>query len=130
MKIITLIARVLLGLGFTVFGANLIHPFLPMPQEKMPDLAQKYMEVMWMGSPYMLAVGIVQLVGGLLVLSGVFTPMGLTLLGPVLVNIMLYHTLIMKGGYSMPLPFVALWLIVFAGYWKSFEGILKPGKAI
>ena len=126
MKIVTIIARSLLGLGFTVFGANLLHPFLPMPAEKMPDLVQKFFDVMMVNSHYMQAVGAFQLVGGLLLLSGFFVPVGLSILGPVLVNIILYHALIMKGGLPMPLVFVALWLVVFAGYWKSFESVLKP----
>ena len=38
MKIATMIARLLLGLTFTVFAINFFHPFLPMPQ--LPDRAQ------------------------------------------------------------------------------------------
>lgn len=30
MKIVALICRILLGLMFVVFGANILHPFMPM----------------------------------------------------------------------------------------------------
>ena len=124
MKILTTIARVVLGLGFTVFGANIIHPFLPMPNIPMPDLATKFVQAL-SGSHYFQVVGAFQLVGGLLILSGYFVPIGLTLLGPVLVNILLFHTLLAHGGFFMPLVFTALYLIVFAGYRSAFAGVFK-----
>ena len=126
MKIITIIARVLLGIGFVIFGANLIHPFLPMPNEKPPELVAEFMDVVMMKTAYMKIVGGFQLVGGLLLLVGRFVPVGLALLGPVLVNILMFHTLVMQGGYMIPLVFAALWLVVFAGYRSAFAGVFKP----
>ena len=126
MKIIIIIARVLLGLAFVVFGANILHPFLPMPKELPPGLAGKFVEAM-AGSRYMQVVGVFQLVGGLILLIGRFVPVGLSLLGPVIVNILLFHVLLMNGGGLVPgLVVTALWLVVFAGYWKAFAGVFKP----
>ena len=82
MKIVTISVRTLLGLGFVIFGANLLHPFIPMPQEKMPDLVMEFMDVVFMKTAFMKVVGVFQLVGGLLLLIGRFVPLGLTLLGP------------------------------------------------
>jgi len=124
MKIVIIIARVLLGLMFTVFGANILHPFLPMPTDPMPDLVGKFFEAMSQ-SHYMQVVGAFQLVGGLILLGGRFVPVGLSLLGPVLVNILLFHTLLAHGGFTIPLVATALWLVVFAGYWNAFAGIFK-----
>lgn len=126
MKIIVIITRTLLGLGFVVFGANLIHPFMPMPKEQPPQIVAEFMDALMVKSAYMQVVGGFQFVGGLLLLIGRFVPAGLTLLGPVLVNILMFHVLVMRGGYAIPLVFVALWLVVFAGYRNAFAGVLKP----
>jgi hypothetical protein len=126
MKVATIIARLLLGLVFTVFGANILHPFLHLPQPQLPDLAVKFFTAL-AGSHYIQVVGVVQLVGGLILLSGYFVPLGLTLLGPVIVNILLFHILLAQEGLApLPLLVAVLWVAAFAGYWKSFEGVLKP----
>ena len=41
MKIATIIARVLLGLVFTIFGSNIFLQFIPMPEQK-PSLATDF----------------------------------------------------------------------------------------
>jgi hypothetical protein len=126
MKIVTIISRVLAGLVFVVFGANLIHPFLPMPKEQMPELAGKFFEAMFK-SHYMQVVGLFQFAGGLLLLIGRFVPLGLTLLFPVIVNILLFHTLLAQGGlFPLPLLVTALWLVVFVEYRSAFAGVFKP----
>ncbi len=94
MKIVVIIVRTLLGLGFVIFGANILHPFLPMPKDPMPPLVAEFMDVVMMKTAYMKVVGGFQLVGGLLLLIGRFVPVGLSLLGPVLVNILMFHALV------------------------------------
>ena len=75
MKILTIIARVLLGLAFCIFGANAFLRFLPMPPPP-PDLAGDYLKV-FMASGYVYFIGGFQLLGGLLLLIGKFVPVGL-----------------------------------------------------
>lgn len=126
MKIIVIIARVLLGLVFVVFGANILHPFLHLPMPPMPEIAMKFYQAL-SASHYIQVVGVIEIVGGLLLLIGYFVPLGLTLLGPVIVNILLFHTLLEHGGLvPFPLVVTVLWLVVFAGNWKAFAGVLKP----
>ncbi|MBC7465626.1 MAG: hypothetical protein H7256_06495 [Bdellovibrio sp.] len=48
MKIAAVIARVLLGLGFIVFGLNIIHPFLSQPPMQEGSLPAQFMAVMWL----------------------------------------------------------------------------------
>src|SRR5258706_6157900 len=76
MKIATVISRVLLGLGFVIFGLNILHPFLNAPPPPEGSLAAQFMVVM-VPSHWMALAGIVQLVCGLLVLAGPTTPFGL-----------------------------------------------------
>ena len=126
MKIITIIARTLLGLGFCHIQSepSSIHCQC---RRRMPQLVLEFMDaVIMIRAAFMKVVGAFQLAGGLLLLIGRFVPVGLSLLGPVLVNILMFHFLVMQGGYMIPLVFAALWLVVFAGYWKSFESVFKP----
>jgi len=89
MKIAALISRILLGLLFTVFGLNGFLHFIPM---KAPTgLAGQYMGALFV-SHYLVVVFLVQLIGGVLLLVNRFVPLALLLLGPVLVNILLFHT--------------------------------------
>jgi uncharacterized membrane protein YphA (DoxX/SURF4 family) len=120
MKIAVLVARILLGLIFVFFGLNGFLNFLhaPMP----PGQAGQYIGVMF-GSFYMYFVSMVQLVGGVLLLSGLFIPLALVLLGPVLVNILLFHISFQPAGLPPGLLSTLLWFIIFFGYRRSFAGI-------
>jgi putative oxidoreductase len=123
MKIAVLIARILLGLIFVLFGLNGFLNFLhaPMPTGQ----AGQYMGVMF-GSFYMHFAFLVQLVGGVLLLSGQFIPLALVLLGPVLVNILLFHISFQPAGLPPGLLSTVLWFIIFFGYRRAFAGIFEP----
>ena len=120
MKIAALIARVLLGLLFLVFGLNGFFNFIHMPPPT--GLAAQYFGVLFI-SHYLVLVFLLQVAGGVLLLANRYVPLALILLGPVLVNILLFHSLMAPEG--LPLAFVAavLWFIVFAGVRKAFAGV-------
>ena len=120
MKTLILIARSLLGLMFLVFGLNGFLHFLHQP---MPTgLALQYLSVM-SASHYMVPVFLLQVVGGALLLANRFVPLALVLLGPVIVNILLYHTLMAPAGLPPGLVALVLWLIVFSSVRSAFAGI-------
>ncbi len=123
MKIAVLIARILLGLMFLVFGLNFLLHFIPM--QTPPGLAGQYMGLLFV-SHYALAVGAFQAIGGAILLSGLYVPLGLTILGPILVNILLFHIFMAPKGIPMALFTTLLWFVVFYGYRKAFAGILGP----
>src|SRR5882724_13697529 len=113
MKIVALIARILLGLIFFVSGLNGFFHFFPMGQ--MPTgLAGQYIGVL-MQSHYIYFVAALQVAGGVLLLVGRYVPLGLTLLGPVIVNILLYHLLMDLKGLPMAILVTILWGIVEIG---------------
>jgi len=87
MKTVRLVARILLGVIFLVFGLNGFLHFIPMPPPE--GLAQEYHHAL-VASHYMDVVMGLQVVGGILLLTGHFLPLALTLLGPVIVNILLF----------------------------------------
>src|SRR5438552_3288871 len=101
MRIAAIIARVLLGLLFVVFGSNIFFHFLPMTPPKPPSpLAVDFSKAL-MESHYMYVVGFVQFAGGFLLLIGRYVPLGLMLLGPVIVNILLFHLFLEPTGLPM-----------------------------
>jgi hypothetical protein len=122
MKIAVLITRILLGLLFTVFGLNGFLHFIPM-QPPPPGLAGQYTGALFQ-SHYLVVVFLLQLIGGLLLLANRFVPLALLLLGPVIVNILLFHVFMSPEGLPMALFAVVLWLVVFAGVRKAFAGVL------
>jgi putative oxidoreductase len=120
MKIAVLSARILLGLLFLVFGLNGFLHFIPMPPPT--GLAGQYMGALFV-SHYLVVVFLLQIVGGVLLLANRFVPFGLLLLGPVLVNIVLFHSFLAPEGLPIALLATVLWLIVFAGVRKAFAGV-------
>jgi putative oxidoreductase len=121
MKIVVLIARILLGIMFVVFGANGFLHFIPMKGE-MPGVAGQFTSAM-MTSHFIYAGFALQLIGGVLLLSGFYVPLALTLLGPVLGFILLFHATMAPGGIGPGLLATVLWFIVFAGVRRAFAGI-------
>ena len=77
-------------------------------------------------SHYFYVVAILQIAGGALCLAGRFVPLGLTLLGPVIVNIMLFHIFLERTGLPMAIAVSALALVVLWDRRSSFAGLLKP----
>jgi putative oxidoreductase len=120
MKIAALISRILLGLLFTVFGLNGFLHFIPMQQPT--GLAAQYMGALFV-SHYLVVVFVLQLVGGVLLLANRFVPLALVLLGPVIVNILLFHATMAPEGLPMILFAIVLWLIVFTGVRQAFAGV-------
>jgi putative oxidoreductase len=123
MKIVTIIARILLGLMFVVFGLNGIHPFMPMgPMPAGP--AGQYMAAL-AAVHYMVFVCSLMVISGVLFLAGRFVPLALTLLGPILVNILLFHALFLHAGFQPGVLATLLWLIVFWRHRAAFAGIFQ-----
>ena len=123
MKIATIIARVLLGLMFVVFGSNIFLHFIPMPPQQ-PSLATDFSKAL-MESHYMYVIGLLQVSGGLLLLIG-RVPLGLMLLGPVIVNILLFHIFLEPSGLPMAIVVAALTLFLLWRYRTNFAGVVKP----
>ena len=121
MKIVTLIARLLLGLIFVVFGLNGFLNFInmgPMPS----GLAGQFIGALAL-SHYFWVVAALQIAGGALLLLNRFVPLALVLLGPVIVNIILYHVFLNPIGSGPAIVVTILWGIVFYHNRQHFSGI-------
>ena len=120
MKIASLISRYLLGLIFVVFGANGFLHFIPMPPP--PGVAGQFMGALFV-SHVLVVIFLLQLAGGILLLAGRYVPLALVLLGPVIVNIVLFHAFMAPSGLPLATVVVLLWLLVAWSVRSAFEGI-------
>jgi uncharacterized membrane protein YphA (DoxX/SURF4 family) len=121
MKIVTLIARLLLGLICLVFGLNGFLNFInmgPMPA----GLAGQFIGALAL-SHYFWVVAALEVAGGALLLVNRLVPLALVLLGPVIVNIILYHVFLNPSGAGLAAVVTVLWVIVFYSYRQYFSGI-------
>ena len=121
MRIAALIARYLLGLIFVVFGLNAFLQFIPMGPPP-TGLAGQFIGALFQ-SHYLWVVAVLQIAGGALLLVNRYVALGLVLLGPVIVNILLYHLLLNPVGMGMAVLVTALWFIVFYAHREAFAGI-------
>jgi putative oxidoreductase len=125
MKIVSMIARQLMGLVFAFFGANLLFHFLPNPPLP-PGPARDFTTVM-ATTHYLAVAGSFQLVPGILLLINRYVPLALTVLAAEIVNILTTHTLVLHGNGLIPFPIlvVILWLLVFWRVRSAFAGIFQ-----
>jgi putative oxidoreductase len=127
MKIVSVISRYLLGLIFVVFGLNGFLNFIHQPPPTNPLALQFFIAV---GSSHFAAFFFaVQLIGGLLLLSGFFVPLALTLLAAELYNILAFHLTLAPATIAPALVASMLWVLVFLEHRQSFNGVLAPKPA-
>lgn len=123
MKVATIIARVLLGLIFVVFGSNAFLHFIPMPP--LPQgVTGEYLHAFF-ASGYVYVIGGLQFIAGLLLLNGRFVPLGLTILGAIIVNIWCFHILMAPEGVPPAIVVTVLELFLLWRYRAAFAGILR-----
>ena len=127
MKIASVIARYLLGLMFTVFGLNGFLNFIHQPPPTNPLAIQFFVAIS--ASHFAAFFFAVQLVGGLLLLSGFYVPLALTLLAAELYNILAFHLTLAPASIAPALVAAVLWVLVFLQYRASFQNILAAKPA-
>lgn len=126
MKIAAIICRYLLGLIFLVFGLNGFLQFIPMGP--MPTgVAGQFLGAL-MQSHYTVIVAGLQLAGAILLLVNRYIPLALTLLAPIIVNIVLFHALMAPAGLPIALVVTVLWILLFLSVRSAFTGIFQARR--
>ena len=126
MKVMVVIARILLGLLFLVFGFDKLVPFIPaqIPSGDAGALAKLMMAHHWMQF-----YGVVETTSGLLLLVGRFVPLALTLLAGMIVNILLFDATLIPQALPPGLVAGVLELFLVYAYRASFAGIFAATQA-
>lgn len=128
MKKAVLVARILLGLIFFVFGLNGLLHFLPM--QPIPGDAGTLTTIMAQHG-WIQFVSVLQVIGGLLLLVGRYVPMGIVILSPIIINILLFHVLL-TGGKEIAPGLVAALLDIFLiwAYRLSFRALFDAAPEV
>jgi hypothetical protein len=125
------IARYLLGAGFVLFGLNGFLHFLPQPPAP-PAAAMSFAgALLATGYMFPLIKG-TEVIAGLLLLSNRWVPLALTLLAPVLVNIVAFHLFLAPAGLAIPFVLLAAELYLAWSYRDAYAPMLRarvPPKA-
>lgn len=118
MRVVVIIARVLLGLVFFVFGLNGLHPFMQNPPAP-PAAAAFFGALLATHYMFFLIFG-TQVLGGALLLIGVAVPFALTILAPIIVNIIFFHSFLSPDLLPMALVVAAFELFLVWYYRAAF----------
>jgi uncharacterized membrane protein YphA (DoxX/SURF4 family) len=118
-----LVARVLLGLVFTVFGLNGFFGFMSMPP--MPDAANDFMGALAQSGYFMPFLKAIETLAGIALLIGLFAPVALVLLAPVIINITLFHVFLAPGGLGMALVLCVLALYLGWSYRDAYRPMFQ-----
>ena len=127
MKITSIVARYMLGLMFTVFGLNGFLNFIHQPPPANPLAMQFFVAVST--SHFAAFFFAMQLLGGLLLLSGYFVPLALTVLAAELYNILAFHLTLAPASIAPALVASVLWVLVFLQYRENFNSIFSAKPA-
>ncbi len=126
-KLAAHIARVLLGLIFLVFGLNGFLRFIPMPPPA--GAAAEFLYGLVKAQYFLPFMAFVQLVCGILLLSGSLIPFALLLLFPITLNIFLFHLTLDPAGLGMALLIMAANILLAVYYWPVYKPIFKIDNA-
>ena len=123
MRIATAIVQRMLGFIFLAFGLNGFLHFIPnMP---MPNPAIQFFLGL-AATGYMLPMlFITQAVAGALLIVGIYVPLALALLAPVVLNIVLFHVFLAPAGLPVALIVAALELYLAWAYRDAFAPMLR-----
>lgn len=119
-----LIARFALGALFLVFGLNGFFHFLPQPAKPPPPEALAFAGALFQtGYMFPLIKG-TEVFAAALLLSGRYVPFALTLLAPIVVNIVAFHVFLAPGVGPLAIAFTALGLGLYLAWTE--RAVFKP----
>ena len=118
MRTVVIVARILLGLVFLIFGLNGLLHFMPNPPEPQPAVA--FFGAL-AGTGYMFALIFgTQVMGGALLVLGVAVPFALVILAPVIVNIVAFHLFLSPALLPMAIVVAAIEALLAWHYRGAF----------
>ena len=118
MKIAVNIARILMGLVFLIFGLNKFLNFIP--AQMPPGTAGQFAGILFT-THYLWVIALIEIACGVLFILNRYVALALTLTGPVLVNILLFHALMAPSGLPLGIVLALLWFVVFSSHRTAFS---------
>ena len=110
---ILFVVSLLFGLMFINSGLNKFFNYMPMPEdmpESMMNLMTAFMQISWL----MPLIGVAEIIGGILVTIPKYRALGAIIIFPVMVGILLTHSINAPSGLPMALILLAInvWIII------------------
>ena len=122
MKIVAVVARLLLGLAFLIFGLNGFLNFLPAPP--LTGYMEQFTSVLF-ASHYSIAVFGFQVLIGVLLLTNQYVPLALAMLAPILVNILTFHATMNPQGIGPGIICTILWIVLVYRYRSHYAPLFE-----
>lgn len=123
MSKLPVIARTLLGLIFFVFGFAGLFNLIP-PPENIPENMLSFMNGMMATKYFFPLLKGTETICGAMLLLGVFVPLSLVVLAPIVLNIFLVHVFVDTSGLPMAL-FIGILQVYLSFFAKPYSDIVK-----
>ena len=117
----TKIVRIALGLALVIFGANMIHHFIPMDQPDGNTAAGQFMNSLGATGYIFPVVGALEVLIGIMLLLKKWVAFALILLAPISINILLFHLFLDIPGLSIALLIVIFNTILIYKHWQQYK---------
>ncbi|MFD2147972.1 DoxX family membrane protein [Mucilaginibacter antarcticus] len=132
MKIAVLIARILLGLIFVVFGLNFFFHFgfLNMPQPAMSAQATSFSGGLFGSGYFFQYMKVLEIVAGLALLVNRYTAFFLLVLLPISLNIFLFHAILAPAGAPMGAGIIILNVFLCVAYFKYYKSVFTLAPTV
>ncbi len=123
MRIAATVVRYLLGLIFLVFGLNGFLNFIPMGEMSPGAMA---MMGGLAGSGYFFPMlKILEILSGVLLLTGMYVPLAIAILGPITLNIFMFHAVLEPGGLPVAIVVFGGNILLAVANKESFKGVFS-----
>jgi putative oxidoreductase len=121
-KIVSTIARYLLGFIFLTFGLNGFVHFIPMPPPT--GVAAQFFGALFV-SRFYVVIFLLQIIAAVLLLANRYVSLALTILGAVIVNILCFHIFMAPAGLPLAVVVTVLWFLATWSVRSALAGILQ-----
>lgn len=116
------------GLLFLVFGLNGFFHFMPNPD--VPADAGAFLGALAKSGYMFPLIKGTEVLAGALLLGNRFVPLALTILAPVMLNIVLFHVVLAPAGLGMTLVLLAVGLYLAWTQREHFRGVLSARSIV
>jgi hypothetical protein len=128
MKITVLVSRLLLGFLYLVFGLDYFLQFIPYQPPLHPGAAGLFKAGLVASGYFYPMQKVIQIVGGLSLLSNMYAPFFAVVLFPISLNVFLFHTILVPSGWLMGVLLLLPNILLGFGYRACYQGLftVKP----
>jgi uncharacterized membrane protein YphA (DoxX/SURF4 family) len=123
-KKILFVVSLLFGLMFINAGLNKFFNYMPVPKdmpENLMKLMSAFMQIGWL----LPLIAVAEIVGGILFITNKFRALGAIIIFPVLVGIVLTHSIDAPSGLPLALVLLAIELWVIIENWSKYLHMIK-----